>query len=268
MGEPDRRTMFARPAMPETDLNGDGIVDLVVSIPETMSGYAEVETGVYAGCGGSVYATVWKPEYAYEIRRSRRPAAPEQRGWADLVWVQRSGSGDPNRDHLNSRLLRFAGSGYRFVEGSERILPTGANDCPLTGTFVSIFEDVPQDDVPAGPGPVSLVVHPDTIPGSPEDYPLPIAARRSWAGDLNEDEFGDRIVVFPRGASGAGAPEVGVYAGCGGYRYVQVRRPARALAVTPADSRTEAGGGRWRELVVQKDSGPAERLRFGGRAYP
>lgn len=239
-------TSFARAALPDADLNGDGDADLVLSlVGSEVPGGSMV--GVYLRCGAGTYARALEPEYAYEVRLG---AATAGRG-RDLVWVERAGSNDPNSDYLSSHLLRLDGEAYARVAGSERILPTGAADCPADGPRFYLIGDAAPKVVPY-----------DTASGRGGELPIP--ATESWRGDLNGDGVTDRIVAL---GGGGRAAETGVYAGCGGYAHVRVWSSAGAASVAPAATSTLHDGSRWRDLRLRQGASPPATLRFGGPGY-
>jgi hypothetical protein len=221
--------------------------------------YSGTMIGVFAQCQGAEHAQIWKSDYADEpqLGGSRRAGGTV---WRDLLWMTRAASSDPNSDAIHAKVLRFGGGRYTLDHASERIRPTGANDCPVHGPFVHILEADRELPRMAGAVEVRIVPYDTARPARAADYPKPVVAVQSWRGDLNADEVEDRIVAF---VGPDGAREVAAYAGCGGHAHVQVLARTPGAGARPLAPGTDG----WRDLLLRTDAAAPDTLRFGGGGY-
>jgi hypothetical protein len=256
-----RDTTYKYPIEPDGVPGSDGR-PLRVLVDAGSEHWAGRLVSIYAPCQGEEHALLLEPEYATELQLGDVRAGADGAPLRDIVWVERAGSNDPDRDYTSAHVLRFDGRQYRLDESSWRVLPTGSGECPFPGERVYILgtsQELP-DSAPVVPVQV-VPVHP--VPARRAvDFPRPRAAEQRWRGSLNGDAHDDRIVAFLRSP---GEWETFVYAGCGGYAYVQVAARVRGAPVVPV-RHPDAGGRRWRDLVV--DGGRArDTLRFDGKEY-
>lgn len=98
------------------DLNADGLSDLIASFPEGCGNWGECPRGVFVGCGGDAYVTVWEPEYSLVLEVDAHETVMAGVAWRDLVETRRLDSMDENgrlTDGVETRVLTFDGSRYR-----------------------------------------------------------------------------------------------------------------------------------------------------------
>lgn len=248
-------TTYAYPVQTDgvSDSTGRPLRVLALAGTEHPSG---TMIGVFAHCQRAEHAQIWEPDYADEPQLGDPRRGADGTVWRDLVWVTRSASNDPNSDATSAHILRFSEGRYVLDRTSERIRPTGANDCPVDGQFVHILRTSDR----AASVELRIVPFDTARPARTAEFPKPAVAEQSWRGNLNADEVEDRIVAFVRPD---GAREVAAYAGCGGNAHVQVLARTAAGGARPLAART----GGWRDLLLHADSAAPDTLRFAERGY-
>lgn len=93
------------------DLNGDALPDLILLFAEACGNWGECPHGVFVGCGGERYATVWNPEYAVDLSVGAHRTRVGGGDWLDVLSLERTGTAD--EPDARTRTLRFDGSQYQ-----------------------------------------------------------------------------------------------------------------------------------------------------------